>query len=56
MPFAEFLKEKGIKVGAKIYGKKEDAEVGHVFHVNMRLPVGEEANKDQTDFFLSLLS
>ncbi|MBO4782888.1 MAG: alpha/beta hydrolase [Lachnospiraceae bacterium] len=55
MPFAEFLKEKGIKVGAKIYGKKEDAEVGHVFHVNMRLPVGEEANKDQTAFFTSLL-
>ncbi|MBO4922172.1 MAG: alpha/beta hydrolase [Lachnospiraceae bacterium] len=55
MPFAEFLKEKGIKVGAKIYGKKEDTEVGHVFHVNLRLPVGEEANRDQTDFFRSLL-
>ena len=51
LPFAEFLKQKGITVRAKIYGKKEDVEVGHVFHVNLRLPVGEEANKDQTDFF-----
>ena len=56
MPFAEFLRGKGIKVGTKIYGKKEDTEVGHVFHVNLRLPVGEEANKDQTAFFMSLLS
>ena len=54
-PFAEFLGQKGIKAKAKIYGKKEDVEVGHVFHVNLKLPVGEEANRDQTDFFKSLI-
>ena len=54
-PFAEFLRQKGIKTEAKIYGKKEDLEVGHVFHINLRLPVGEEANRDQTEFFKLLI-
>lgn len=54
-PFAEFLRQKGIKTEAKIYGKKEDVEVGHVFHINLRLPVGEEANREQADFFKSLI-
>ena len=54
-PFVEFLRQKCIKTEAKIYGKKEDVEVGHVFHINLRLPVGEEANRDQTEFFKLLI-
>lgn len=50
-PFAAFLRKKGVPVQSRIYGKKEDSEAGHVFHVNMRLPMGERCNKDQINFF-----
>ena len=50
-PFAAFLRKKGIRVQSRVYGKKEDSEAGHVFHVNMRLPLGERCNKDQINFF-----
>ncbi len=50
-PMADFLKEKGIEVCSKVYGTKKSKEIGHVFHCNMRLPEGERANRDQTDFF-----
>ena len=50
-PMADFLEEKGIEVCAKVYGTKKAKEIGHVFHCNMRLPEGEKANRDQTDFF-----
>ena len=55
-PFASFLRKKGISVQSRIYGKKEDHEVGHVFHVNIRLPIAERCNKDQTTFFKRLVS
>lgn len=50
-PYADFLEGKGIEVGSKIYGSKEEKEIGHVFHCNLRLEEGERANKAQTDFF-----
>jgi acetyl esterase/lipase/predicted acetyltransferase len=53
-PMAAYLRGKGIKAEYKIYGTKEDAEAGHVFHCNLRYPVGEEANRDQIGFFKSL--
>ncbi len=50
-PYADFLESKGIDVGSRIYGSKEEKEIGHVFHCNLRLEEGERANKAQTDFF-----
>ncbi|MBR6303578.1 MAG: alpha/beta hydrolase, partial [Lachnospiraceae bacterium] len=50
-PYADFLEKKGIEVGSKIYGSKEEKEIAHVFHCNLRLEEGERANKAQTDFF-----
>lgn len=50
-PYADFLEGKGIEVGSKIYGSKEEKEIAHVFHCNLRLEEGERANKAQTDFF-----
>lgn len=53
-PMAEYLASKGIRAEYKIYGTKEDEDIAHVFHCNLRLPEGERANKDQTDFFKSI--
>lgn len=50
-PYADFLESKGVDVGSRIYGSKEEKEIGHVFHCNLRLEEGEKANKAQTDFF-----
>jgi acetyl esterase/lipase len=54
-PFAEFLKSRGVYAKSRIYGSKEEKEIGHVFHCNLRLPEGERANRDQTDFLKSLI-
>ena len=51
-PYADFLESKGVDVGSRIYGSKEEKEIGHVFHCNLRLEEGEKANKAQTDFFM----
>ncbi len=47
-PMWRYLREKGVEAEYKIYG---DKSTGHVFHVNVRLPIGQEANDDQTAFF-----
>lgn len=51
MPFVEFLKEKGIEAEGRIFGTKEEVNIGHVFHVDMKLAEGEKANKAQIEFF-----
>lgn len=50
-PMAEFLRSRGVEAEYKIYGTKRDITVKHVFHVNMRLPEGKQANTDQMAFF-----
>lgn len=50
-PMAAFLKEKGIDTECCVYGEKGKPEIGHVFHVNMKLEEGEKANKAQLAFF-----
>lgn len=50
-PMAEFLKSKGIDTESHIYGEVGNREIGHVFHVNMKLEEGERANQDQLSFF-----
>lgn len=47
-PMAELLTARGVENAWKCYG---DGETGHVFHLNIRLPVGREANDDETAFF-----
>ncbi len=47
-PMWRLLRRRGVEAEYKIYG---DKSTGHVFHVNVRLPVGQQANDDQTAFF-----
>ena len=51
-PMAELLAERGVPCAWKVYG---DESIGHVFHVNVRLDTGKEANDDQTAFFRKYL-
>lgn len=50
-PMAVLLQERGVKADWKIYGTLEQKEVGHVFHVNLRLPEGQLANEEELAFF-----
>ena len=50
-PMAKFIESHGVEVKCRIFGSVEAKEIGHVFHVNMRLEEGEKANAGQTDFF-----
>lgn len=50
-PMAVFLQERGVEAQWKLYGTLEQREVGHVFHVNLRLPEGQLANDEETAFF-----
>ncbi|MBO4478012.1 MAG: alpha/beta hydrolase [Lachnospiraceae bacterium] len=54
-PFAAFLRKKGIMVSSRIYGRKEDTGAVHVFHVNLKLPIGQRCNRDQIAFFRKLI-
>ena len=35
----------------KLYGTKEDKEISHVFHVNMKLPLAHLCNDEECEFF-----
>lgn len=50
-PMYQFLTEKGIPCQWKCYGTEEDETVGHVFHVNIRLPEAVQCNEDAAEFF-----
>lgn len=50
-PMCDFLRSKGIAAESKCYGSEERMEVGHVFHVNIRLPEAKECNDDAAEFF-----
>lgn len=50
-PMYQFLTEKGIPCRWKCYGTEEDETVGHVFHVNIRLPEAVQCNEDSAEFF-----
>ena len=47
-PMEELLRSRGVKCKSKIYGNKD---TGHVFYVDMRNKVGQEANDDMVAFF-----
>ena len=50
-PAAEVIAAQGVETVCRIFGSPEAKEVGHVFQVNLKLPEGEKANREQTDFF-----
>lgn len=53
-PMIDFFKSKNISVTSKIYGKKEDPDACHVFHVNLKLAIAKECNDDECSFFNSI--
>ena len=48
---AEWISSRGVETVCRIFGSPESKEIGHVFHVNLRLPEGERANREQVEFF-----
>lgn len=54
-PMYQFLTAKGIRAQLECYGTPEDTAVGHVFHVDLRLPEAARCNDEQCGFFRSCL-
>ena len=50
-PMWRILKKQGVEAVLRIYGTKAQKEVGHVFHVNCKLPIAETCNDDECAFF-----
>ena len=54
-PMYQLLTERGIYAQWKCYGTPEDKRIGHVFHVNIRLPEAKQCNDDAALFFRKVL-
>lgn len=50
-PMYNYLVNLGIPCEYKLYGKKEDEYMGHVFHVNINLKEAKECNDAECEFF-----
>lgn len=50
-PMYRHLKALGVPVIMKIYGKKGQTEISHVFHINCRLDEADRCNNDECEFF-----
>ena len=50
-PMYNLLMEKGIPAQCRCYGTEEQEEIGHVFHVNIRLPEARQCNDEAALFF-----
>ena len=50
-PLYKQLRRKGVEAELHIYGTKAQKEIGHVFHVNCKLPLAAECNDDECAFF-----
>ena len=50
-PLYRLLKRRGVECEKHIYGTKDQKEIGHVFHVNCKLPLAAKCNDDQCAFF-----
>lgn len=55
-PLHWLLRFKGVKSVLRIYGKKEQKEIGHVFHLNCHLELADQCNDAQCDFFRGYMS
>ena len=54
-PMYEHLRSLGVPCAMECYGTPEDKAVGHVFHVNIRLPEAKRCNDDEVAFFRQFL-
>ena len=50
-PMYRLLRRRGVETELHIYGSKDQKEIGHVFHVNCKLPLADKCNDDQCAFF-----
>ena len=50
-PMHWLLRFKGVKSILRIYGKKSQKDIGHVFHLNCHQPLADVCNDDQAAFF-----
>lgn len=50
-PMHEHLAKLGIECQMKIYGTREQEEMGHVFHINIKLPGAQTCNENECKFF-----
>lgn len=56
LPMAKLLSRKGVNATYKKYGNPGDKHMEHIFHCNMNLSDAKTCNREQTDFFKSLLA
>jgi acetyl esterase/lipase len=50
-PMYRLLKRRGVECQLRIYGNKQQKDVGHVFHVNCKLDIAAQCNDDECAFF-----
>ena len=50
-PMYRLLRRRGVEAQLHIYGTKAQKDIGHVFHVNCKLPLADKCNDDQCAFF-----
>lgn len=50
-PMYRLLRRRGVEARLHIYGTRAQKEIGHVFHVNCKLPLAAQCNDDQCAFF-----
>ena len=50
-PMAKLISARGGQAEYRIFGSEDRPDIGHVFHVNMKLEEGEKANIAQIGFF-----
>lgn len=50
-PMYRLLRRKGVEARLDIYGTRAQKEIAHVFHVNCKLPLADQCNDQQCDFF-----
>lgn len=55
-PMYEHLKSLGVDCKLKIYGTKEQDEINHIFHVNIKLEEAGICNDNQCEFFRKYIS
>lgn len=55
-PLHALLRFKGVESVLRIYGKKEEKNIGHVFHLNCHLPLADRCNDEQCAFFRAHMS
>ncbi|MGN1105754.1 MAG: alpha/beta hydrolase, partial [Huintestinicola sp.] len=50
-PMFKCIASKGVPAVKKVYGSKDRPEIGHIFHVNIRLDEAAKCNDDECEFF-----